>query len=453
MTFTTAQSILSPPFNQNTLPLIVPGPQVVSTRPSAPRGRSSSGHEQPDLLVNDTSSQYQVTFDRPIQTSTFTPSQVLSIMGPNGSITGPQTFGPTAIDQSIPAATSAGPGTLDSTLTINSGGTLHDRRHHRHAQHRVQFGFRPHRGPGGARTGRRSRCSRAWAAPPARTSSTPSSTTRRRSSITAGTAPFTGTFKPEYSLNSATLTSLQGLTRRRHLAPQDHQHQDRASPARSISWSLNITPQLTVTPVAATETTINGVPFATAFTIGFPQQQLSGTYTIQLGPDIQDQFGNGMDPTSSAGLDVLRDLSQNGPTTTVNYTGCRPAQDDPRGDDRPVRPGRPGLGILEHRRAGQLHHRGGQDRGRKERHAGPAQHLLRQRRRPDGDPVPLRHAGRPPGPGDLFSGVGTGTNSANFNNTVLDDNAPTPIQEGARRSSPPMIPSSPWPPSSRPRQA
>ena len=31
----------------------------------------------------------------------------------------------------------------------------------------------------------------------------------------------------------------------------------------------------------------------------------------------------------------------------------------------------------------------------------------------------------------LFSGVGTGTNTANFTNTVFDDNATTPIQEGS----------------------
>ena len=31
----------------------------------------------------------------------------------------------------------------------------------------------------------------------------------------------------------------------------------------------------------------------------------------------------------------------------------------------------------------------------------------------------------------LFSGVGSGRNSANFTNTVFDDNAPTPIQDGS----------------------
>ena len=31
----------------------------------------------------------------------------------------------------------------------------------------------------------------------------------------------------------------------------------------------------------------------------------------------------------------------------------------------------------------------------------------------------------------LFSNVGQGTNTANFTNTVFDDNAATPIQEGS----------------------
>ena len=40
-----------------------------------------------------------------MQVSTFTPAQVLAIMGPTGSITGPQTFPSDGIDQAIPAAT------------------------------------------------------------------------------------------------------------------------------------------------------------------------------------------------------------------------------------------------------------------------------------------------------------------------------------------------------------
>lgn len=91
-------SILQPPFNQNTLPLIVPGPQVLST--------SVPGSTSPDLLVSGTTSTFDVTFDRPMQVSTFTPGQVLQIMGPTGSISGPQFFSEQSVDQTVPQATS-----------------------------------------------------------------------------------------------------------------------------------------------------------------------------------------------------------------------------------------------------------------------------------------------------------------------------------------------------------
>src|SRR5262249_6108388 len=70
----------------------------------------------------------------------------------------------------------------------------------------------------------------------------------------------------------------------------------------------------TVTPVNPA----NGL--ATTFTVGFPQQQLSGTYTFQLGTGILDAAGDRIDSNHNAGLDVLRGQSQNGPTTPVHYT-------------------------------------------------------------------------------------------------------------------------------------
>ena len=129
--------------------------------------------------------------------------------------------------------------------------------------------------------------------------------------------------------------------RRRHLAPQLTNTTTGAS-ATLDSWSLNITPQITVTPVASTETTVNGVQVATEFAIGFPQQQLSGTYTIQLGPDILDQFGDGQDATSSAGLNVLRDEGQNSPTTTVQYSALNLPMPIPAATTDTIGPVRPG---------------------------------------------------------------------------------------------------------------
>ena len=122
VTFTTAQSILSPPFNQNTLPLIVPGPQIASTLAVGTSGQQSTGST--DLLTNDTTSQFQVTFDRPVQTEHLHRQPGLGDHGPVGLDLGPQIFNSTGVDQAIPAATIAGPGTLSSTVTVNSGGTL-----------------------------------------------------------------------------------------------------------------------------------------------------------------------------------------------------------------------------------------------------------------------------------------------------------------------------------------
>ena len=51
-----------------------------------------AGRGSDNLITNGTTSSLNVTFDRPINTSSFTPSQVVSIMGPTGAITGPQYF-------------------------------------------------------------------------------------------------------------------------------------------------------------------------------------------------------------------------------------------------------------------------------------------------------------------------------------------------------------------------
>ncbi len=432
VTFTTAQSILTPPFSQNTLPLIVPGPQILSTAVVGTSGkvvRGSAGSQE--LLVDDTSSQYQVNFDRPIQVSTFTPSQVLSIMGPSGSIIGPQTFAPNSADQAIPTATAAGSGTLDSSLTINSDNTLQI------ADLTVSLTI--------ASTSDSS-LTAVLVAPDGKTTIPLFSGVGGASgqnfintvfddsaatSITAGTAPFTGSFTPEYTANSATLTSLQGKS-----ADGTWQlkitNTNTGATSTLDSWSLSITPAITVTPVASTETTINNVKFATEFTIGFPQQQLSGTYTIQLGPNIQDQFGNEMDTTSSAGLNVLRDTSQNGPTTPVGYTAAdlpktiSTATTNSSGQAVPSSVSSSIVVPDSYVIAGD------------KTAAGQSVMQIQLNISFADDPdltATLYHydpSGDPLGPGViLFSGVGSGTNAANFNNTVLDDNAATPIQEGS----------------------
>src|SRR5208283_2294602 len=96
-------------------------------------------------------------------------------------------------------------------------------------------------------------------------------------SITMGTAPFTGTYRP-----TGTLSTLDGHTvDMQNSAGQwvpgvwtlQLTNSQTGTTGMLDNWSLNITPAITVTPVSP----VNGT--ATQFTIGFPLQQLSGTYT------------------------------------------------------------------------------------------------------------------------------------------------------------------------------
>ena len=138
VTFLGAASILSPPFNQNTLPLIVPGPQITE-HASAPG--SSTGTD--NLILNGTTSSFNVTFDRPMQVSTFTPGQVLQIMGPTGSVSGPQYFASDRVGQTIPAATRDRPrhAQLDADRPELQR-HVQGRQAHRPAQRRLPDGFR-----------------------------------------------------------------------------------------------------------------------------------------------------------------------------------------------------------------------------------------------------------------------------------------------------------------------
>src|SRR5205807_497232 len=74
----------APPYDQNTLPLIVPGPHVVQT--NVP-GTSNS------LMLNNTVNAVDVVFDRDMDPTSFEADgrDVLRIIGPTGKINGPFT--------------------------------------------------------------------------------------------------------------------------------------------------------------------------------------------------------------------------------------------------------------------------------------------------------------------------------------------------------------------------
>src|SRR3954451_22475755 len=76
------------PYSQYTLPLILPGPHVVKSHvPGAPVTSNN-------LVHNPSVSPIDVTFDRDMNPSTFTPAQVLQVVGPAGAVPGPYTIIP-----------------------------------------------------------------------------------------------------------------------------------------------------------------------------------------------------------------------------------------------------------------------------------------------------------------------------------------------------------------------
>ncbi len=427
-TFLGAQSILQPTFglNTNTLPLIVPGPQVLST--SVPGGNAASGN----LITDGTTSTFNVTFDRPMVVNTaasgqpptagsFTSSDVLSIMGPAGEITGPQYF-PSDVQtgQSIGANS-----TTDYTVTVPSfGGTFtiaditvsisaafstdSDLTAVLVAPNGTQVPL--FSGVGG--TGKNF----------INTVLDDSA----ENSITSGTAPFTGSYKP-----TGTLSSLDGL-------PVDFKNSfglwvpgvwtlqlTSSAPVNGTldNWSLSITPQISVTPVVSSESQ-NGKA-ATQFQIGFPLQQLSGTYTIQIGPNILDTFGDALDTNQNAGVAVVRDTGQNSPTATVQYEST----DLPK--PIPV-PGVSGSTVSSSITVPDNFIIQG-DTTTAEISGLRVQVNITY---PDDSDLTatLSHfdlGGNLLGSMTLFSDVGNGNSTANFNNTIFDDKATTPIQNGA----------------------
>jgi subtilisin-like proprotein convertase family protein len=72
-----------PPYDQNTLPIIVPGPHIVSTFVNGSPVTSDN------LVLNSPNTAIDVVFDRDMNPATFSGAQVLRMMGPLGQITGP----------------------------------------------------------------------------------------------------------------------------------------------------------------------------------------------------------------------------------------------------------------------------------------------------------------------------------------------------------------------------
>ncbi len=321
--------IFSPPFGPNTLPLIVSGPIVAST--SVPGGGANN------LIIDGTTSTLNVTFDRPMQVSTFTPDQVLRIMGPTGAISGPQYFSEDSVDQQIPVATSAGSGSLSSTLTVpDYNGTFT-------VQHvTVSVNITD---PNAVNLG-------AVLIAPDGTqvplfagvagNGFPNTTfdDAAETPITQAKAPLTGSYQP-----IGMLSNLIGLNASGTWTLQISNN-SRSTSGILVTWSLNITPQITVVPLNED----NATKTATQFQIGFPVQQLSGTYTIQLGTGLEDAFGDQLDSESERRPCRGARHRPEQPDDHGAVQIRRPPQGHSRSDHRWF-----GTGQFQHHRTRQLH--------------------------------------------------------------------------------------------------
>jgi subtilisin-like proprotein convertase family protein len=143
---------------------------------------------------------------------------------------------------------------------------------------------------------------------------------------------------------------------------------------------------------------------ARTYRIGFPTQQLSGTYTVSLGPEIRSASGDAMDADLDAGLDVLRGTSTAPPVQVASSSNTVVALEPGKTvssqivitDDFPLQSLTLQLNITHSR----------------------VPDLTAELVGPDGTVI------------TLFSGVGSTGTQANFNGTIFDDAANTPIVNG-----------------------
>ena len=424
----TGDTFPAPPYNQLNLPLIVAGPHIAATTIASAGYQAGSAD---NLVLNGTTSSIDVHFDRDMNPSTVTPGSVLRIMGPTGAITGPQTYTLTAPNQNqlIPSGTGV---PLLSTITVPAdNGTFPIA----HLAVQLSASLTDDSGltafliaPNGAKiqlfTGIRGNSF--------------TNTVLDDSGITplaAGTAPYTGVFQPQNSLQAFVQPGGVPMD----LAQSVNQNTwtlELLDSQRNIagtldSWSLIATPQLSITP-NPNGTDPNPADPRT-YRINFPTQSLSGTYTVQLASTITSAAGDALDSNLNAGLQVLRGggndvatasviysapgLPLSIPTATTNVQGVTtPGQlmSTINVPDNFVIPQTPN-GVAGITVALNITGANDPDLGATlVYHLGQASQVI----------VPLFNF-------DNLSPVGnSGVNQSGFNNTVFTDLSPTPVQNG-----------------------
>ena len=81
------------PYDPTTLPIIIPGPSIISTAALDANGNPIAQQTDGENLALDTEvTGVQVTFDRDMRVGSFVPSDILSLVGPIGPVAGPFTI-------------------------------------------------------------------------------------------------------------------------------------------------------------------------------------------------------------------------------------------------------------------------------------------------------------------------------------------------------------------------
>jgi subtilisin-like proprotein convertase family protein len=285
------------PYVTDSRPLILPGPYVVDT--SLPGYAATSDN----LALNGSVSALDLTFDRDMQANTFTPEDIIRITGPAGDITAALRF--TSNDRNRPLVDG---GTTTSFLVVDQIGAFTiadlqvrlDLNHPRLADLAVSL-IAPDgtivplvaTGTAGANF-----AGTTFADSAART-------------LAQGLPPYAGLYRPASPLSPLNGKDARGTWTLRVVDSVA------GSTGTLVGWAVTARPRVnfTVTPVNP----IGGV--ARTFRVGFPAQQLSGTYTVEVRPDILDAAnGVAVDTDRDAGVDALNGVADTTQDVTVPAT-------------------------------------------------------------------------------------------------------------------------------------
>jgi subtilisin-like proprotein convertase family protein len=291
---------LNPPFDTDTLPLIVSGPYLQSTHVA---GTPTS---YDNLVLDNTASSIDLTFDRYMDAGSFDAADILRIQGPSGVVPSPYTITP--VYNSTNVNIGIGPNaTTTSTLNIPTLGgplTIDDLNvqvniSHGHSADLTLTLIAP--------DGTRIKLAQGLGGTVGKDYKDTVFDDEAAAAIASGTSPFNGSFRPAESL-----AALKGM----NLAAG--QWRLEIVNAAGVTGILNAW-SLAVTPKAGT------AAYARTFRVGFPQQELSGTYIVNLNSGIKSMAGDALDSNHNAGLDILRGTADpNGATIPVTYTNSAP---------------------------------------------------------------------------------------------------------------------------------